>query len=384
MRVITLQQNRRILFGFGVSESIGVEAGRFGDRALIVAGRTAMRKAGILQRVQDNLLRAIPSVTLFDKVESDPSLDTVEEGAALARAARCNVVVALGGGSALDAGKAIGALAGQPESLRTYFAGQAKMTAPGLPIIAVPTTAGTGAETTVNAVLSDTQAGIKKSVRSESMLPQVALVDPGLTMELPREPTVFSGMDALTQAVECYLTRAAHAVSDALSLQAATLLYGALPLVVEDGANKSAREKMMLGSTMAGMAFSNAALGAAHGLSHPLGARLHRAHGFLCGVMLPEVLELNKDCDFRDYAGRRTREKLDTLAAALGFSSADSLIDGLRALRQQVGLPSSLAGCGLKSGLFRTVAAECRSSSMVNNPRELTDDDIARFLATLA
>ena len=382
--MITLQQNRKILFGFGASDSVGAETARFGDRALVVTGRTAMRKTGILERVQESLSRAGVSVTIFDRVESDPSLDTVAAGVVAARSARCNVVVALGGGSALDTGKAVGGLILQPESLQTYFAGKAKMTAPGLPIIALPTTAGTGAEATMNAVLSDPRAGVKRSLRSEILLPSVALVDPGLTMQLPREPTVWSGMDALTQAMECYLTRAAHPVSDALSLQSAALLYRALPAVAEDGTDRDAREKMMLGSTMAGMAFSNAALGAAHGLSHPLGAHLRLAHGFLCGVQLPEILELNKDSGFRDHAGRTTAEKLDTLGSALGFSSGDSLVEGIRALRAKVGLPSSLAAHGLKPELFRTIAAECRSGSMTNNPRELSDDDIVRFLGKLA
>jgi alcohol dehydrogenase class IV len=141
---------------------------------------------------------------------------------------------------------------------------------------------------------------------------------------------------------------------------------------------------MMLGSLMAGMAFSNAALGAVHGLSHPLGAHLGLAHGFICGVLLPEVLELNQEAPFRDYSRRTTREKVTHLAAQLGFSSSETLISGLRELRAKVGLPHSLAGRGLTEELFPTIVAQCRSKSMSNNPRELSDEDLLQLLGRLA
>jgi alcohol dehydrogenase class IV len=381
--MITLAQPQKILFGRGVFEKLGPEAARLGKKAILVTGRAAMRQSGTLDKAVEMLRQSGLSVMVFDQVEHDPSLGTIERAVELAKVENCDLSIGLGGGSVLDAAKAVAVMLRQPLPLREYFDKKNPSLDPGLPILAVPTTAGTGAEVTMNAVLSDPARKIKKSLRSDHMMPRVAIVDPVLTLRMPRNVTVYTGMDALTQAMECHVSRAAHPVSDALSLRAASLIYRALPAVLADETNLDWREKMMLGSLMAGMAFGNGALGAVHGLSHPLGALLHLPHGLICGALLPEVVAANTESDFVDACGVPTREKMRTLAVALGFDSAAALVGGLRNLRRQTGLPTGFGRYGLTKALLPAIVAGCRSNSMSNNPRALSDADLTALLEKL-
>jgi len=382
-----LVQPRRMLIGAGCFERLGVEVAALAAnrrRALIVTGRRAMREAGVTDRAQGLLGEAGISSAVFDEVEHDPSLETCERGIEAALAEGCDVAVAIGGGSALDVGKTVAIMVTQAASLRDCFAGVAMIRVPGIPFVAVPTTAGTGAEATRNAVLTDRGAAVKKSLRHDLMVPDVALCDARLTLSAPRSITANAGMDALTQAIECAISRAAQPVSDALSFAAAERLHAALPRVLDDAEDPVAREEMMLGSTMAGLAFGNASLGAVHGLAHALGAELHLPHGFLCGVLLPEVTALNLEADFRDASGRTTREKFEALSARLGYEEPEAMVAGLRRLRALAGLPETLAGCGLTEEHFPAILAKCRSGSMRNNPRDLSDDDVVALLRRLA
>lgn len=385
----SLAHPQRLLFGRGVFERLGREVAALlpsagPRRVLLVTGRSAMRRAGHLERAHSLLREAGLEAVVFDRIEHDPSLVTVQEGIETCIGEGCAAVVGLGGGSALDAAKAIAIMATQEASLVECFDQRRAITRRGLPLLAVPTTAGTGAEATRNAVLTDRSRRLKMSLRHDFMVPDVALCDPLLTLSAPPDLTAHSGMDALTQAIECAISRAAQPVSDALCFHAAKILHDTLPAVVADGSDVALRERMLLGSTMTGLAFANTSLGAVHGLSHPIGAELHLPHGFICGVLLPDVLEMNLQAPYRDEAGRTTRDKTAELAAHLGYRSPEALVDGLRDLRACVGLPDDLSDCGITDHLVQAIVRKCRSGSMASNPRILSDEEIAEFVRRIA
>mgnify|MGYP003806175949 CR=1 FL=1 len=368
---ITLLTPPRVVFGRGVFSKLGQEAAGLGRVALVVTGRSAARASGALDAGLRSLAAAGVQAHVFDAVEHDPSLATVDNGLALARETRSDVVIGLGGGSALDAAKAIAALAPAPCGVAPFFSGGREIAAPGLPFVAIPTTAGTGAEMTRNSVLTDTATHEKKSLRSPHMVARVALVDPDLTLACPPELTAHSGMDALTQAVECFISKAATPVSDALALPAAGILFKNLAAAVRNGQDAEVREAVALGSMMSGLAFANAGLGAVHGLAHPIGAQLGLAHGLVCACLLAPVVEFNAPACPR---------KMAALANEFGLASASGVPAALRALATETGVPASLAPLGLNESRFPAIIAQCRSGSMAANPRPVSDEEAAALL----
>jgi alcohol dehydrogenase class IV len=369
----TLAYPAKIVFGRGCIQQLARSVRAFGSTALVVTGKRGLRSAGLQGGILGHLEANGIAARLFAEVESDPSLGTVERGVAAATAHGVDVVVGIGGGSALDAAKAVAIAVTQPESVRAYHAGR-EIQRDGLPFIAVPTTAGTGAEITRNAVLTDERRKLKLSLRGERMIAKVALLDPELTVSLPPEMTAHSGMDALTQAIEAYLTREPNPVSDALALRACEVIHRNLATAVANGTDLPAREAMLLGSLLSALAFSNSGLGAVHGLAHPLGARLGIPHGLACAVLLPHVMELN--------LGVR-RQRLAELAACFGRSQAEEALAEAKSLLTAVGIPASLRNRGLAEELFPTLIAESRGSSMSKNPCDPTDEDLWRILERL-
>ena len=279
-----------IVTGSGCLASVGDKLAALGMRALIVTGRRAMQEAGIT----DSAAALVGEAVLFSEVESDPSAATVDRGRALCRDRACEFVIGLGGGSALDAGKAIAGLANETAPVAEFMNGR-KLDHGGIPFVAIPTTAGTGSEATPNAVLSIPEQNVKKSIRDASYLPRIAVVDPELTLSVPPGVTAQTGMDALTQAIESYISIHATPLTEALSLQAIELLARSLTDAHDDGTNLAAREDCLYGSLLAGMALANARLGAVHGLAHPIGVRYGVPHGLVCAVLLPPVLRMNED-----------------------------------------------------------------------------------------
>jgi len=369
-KMFTLTYPPKITFGPGVAEQVGAEARRYGRRALLVTGRSAMRKSGLLGRVLGWLEAAGLKVELFEQVESEPSLRTVHAGVEQARAEGTEVVVGVGGGSALDAAKAIAVMATQEGTIWEYHAGR-EIEREGLPFLALPTTAGTGAEITRNAVLTNEETRVKQSIRSSRMMARVALVDPELTFSLPPDVTAYTGMDAFTQAVEAFVTRSANPVTDALALEAVRRLFRHLPTAVADGRNAAAREEVALGSLLSALAFSNSGLGAVHGLAHPIGARCGVPHGLVCAVLLPHVMAFNLDA---------APEKFARLAEALGVAGPEEGVGAVRDLLARLGLPMTLSDYGLAEADWSLILAESRSSSMQKNPREASDEDLTEIL----
>jgi alcohol dehydrogenase class IV len=362
---------RKILFGRGTFSRLGGVCRGNGRRALLVTGRSALRDSGRLAQAERMLEEAGFAVCSFEGVESDPSLATCERAIGAARQFGCDAVVAVGGGSSLDAGKIVAAMLPQPFTLREFFRGERDLERPSLFFAAAPTTAGTGSECTRVSVLTDERTQIKKGLRHEFMAPQAALVDPELTLGLPPRITAHTGMDALTQAIECYVGRNANPVSDALALDAVELLARRLPAAVDDGSKIENREAVSLGSMMSGTAFGNAALGAVHGMAHPVGALFHAPHGLICALLLPHVCEFNLPAQ---------PEKFDRIAARIGCKSGRDVPHALGALNRRVGITDRLGEFGMVESAFPRILADSRSRSLENNPRAASDADLAEIL----
>jgi alcohol dehydrogenase class IV len=280
---------QRILFGTGKLNELSQHLGSPPKRLLFVHGRSS--KAILRLR---EILSALGIPLTEVEVQGEPTIESVREGVRAAQG--CELIISLGGGSALDTGKAIAALATNPGDVFDYLEvigkGQPLLN-PSLPCIAIPTTAGTGAEVTKNAVLESPGQNVKVSLRSPWMLPRLALVDPELTYDLPPEITASSGLDALTQLIEPFVSVKANPMTDAICREGMQHAARSLRRAYENGEDKAAREGMSIASLFGGLALANAALGAVHGFAGPLGGMLHAPHGVLCARFLPLIMEAN-------------------------------------------------------------------------------------------
>jgi len=373
-------QPTRITTGVGCFDQLGESARCYGEKALLVCGGRAMRRSGTLDRAQALLESEGIAAVIYDQVRGEPTLDIVEEGIALARTKGCQVIIGLGGGSAMDVAKAIAGLLPLGGQVADYHQGK-EIEGPGLPFIAIPTTAGTGAEVTKNAVLTDPTRGIKASIRDDTWFARVALVDPELTLLLPPSITASTGGDALCQAIEAYVSIGAMPVTDALAMEAIRLLGRSLVEAFQDGQDIGARSGTLYGSLLAGMALANARLGGVHGMAHPLGYRYHIPHGTICGLLLPYVMQYNLAYASAKYArvaallGVDTRDMTEEEAARKSVDAVDGILDALA-------IPRRLAPFGVVEDDFEAIIAESLpSGSLKHNPRPLGAEDVRRLLA---
>ena len=361
-------------FGWGAVERAGEEAARLGTRALLVTGRSAMKRTGTADRVCGVLSAAGVDVIVFDHVESDPSSATVMKGAEIARGERRDLIIGLGGGSPMDAARAIAAMAVLDGSILDYAHGK-PIDRPGLPLMNITTTSGTASEITPVAVILDEGRGLKMGIKSPHWFARVAITDPELTLTMPPELTAATGLDALTHAVESYLSTGATAPSEALALKAIALVGASLPAAVADGADRPAREGMALASMTAGMAFANSGLGLVHGLVHPLGARLGIPHGIACGRMLPAVLRFNRPA---------VEDKLLDVARALSgkaTAAAEDAVAAVEALLDTVGVPRGIGDLDITADQMGSLAKEGLLGGAVRtNPRPVSEDQARAIL----
>lgn len=371
----------RIIFGAGtLREAPGVVIA-WGRRVLLVTGRNLSRAASL-----GTALRAAGMVVETFVVPGEPTLLAVREGIALARATHAEAVVAFGGGSALDAGKAIAALAPNPGDLLDYLEVVGKgqpLPRPGLPCLAVPTTAGAGAEATRNAVIASPADRVKASVRGPFLLPRAAIVDPELTRDLPPAITAATGMDALTQLIEPFVSPRANPVTDALCREGMARAARSLRRAFRDGSDPVAREGMALASLLGGVALANAGLGAVHGFAAPIGGMFPAPHGAVCAALLASVTRAN-------VAALRARA-LDSPALARYREVARILVGKADAseeegaawigeLARDLGIPS-LSAWGMTAKDFDEVARKAAaSSSMKGNPVALGQGEMTRIL----
>ncbi|MDC0670858.1 iron-containing alcohol dehydrogenase [Nannocystis sp. ncelm1] len=372
----------RIVFGVGAAAQVGAIAGEHGRRALVVTGRDPTRAEPVLE-----VMRAAGLELAVFTVAGEPTVADAERGVAAARASACDVVVAVGGGSPLDAGKAIAALVRNPGPPLDYLevVGRGRPLAHDpAPFIAVPTTAGTGSEVTRNAVLAASEQRVKVSLRSPKMLPRAAIVDPALTLSLPPLVTADCGLDALTQLIEPFVSRKANPITDALCRDGIARAARALPRAVADGRDLDARSDMALASLLGGLALANAALGAVHGFAGPIGGAFAGApHGAVCARLLPEVLRINARALRQREPGSPVLARLDEVARLVTGDPAatlDRAVEHLRALVASLQI-RPLAAYGVQAtDLPELVERSRRASSMKGNPIELTDAELHEAL----
>ncbi len=362
----------RIVFGEGTAATLPELSRTFGARPLVVTGASRERAASLVSAL---------SAESF-AVSGEPTVDLVREGAQHARNACCDVVVSIGGGSAIDAGKAIAAIAtngGDPlEFLEVVGRGRTIAVAP-LPFIAVPTTAGTGSEVTRNAVLGSAEHGVKASLRSPLMLPRVALVDPELTYELPPAITAFTGLDALTQLIEPYVSSRANPLADGICVEGIGLAAGALRRVYHNGADREARRDMALASLFGGLALANAGLGVVHGFAAPLGGSWNAPHGALCAALLPHGMAANIAALRARALQHPALERYAAIARLLTGRNDARAEDGIawvRSLCADLNV-AALRGWGItEADLPGVVEKAARASSMQANPILLTREEL--------
>ena len=284
------------------------------------------------------------------------------------------LVIAVGGGSVIDVAKAAAAIARNEGTCADHFFGRVAITNPSIPFIALPTTAGTGAEITKNSVIIDGETRIKQSIRSPLMIPLAAICDAELTVTMPPGVTAFSGLDALTQAVEAYLTAKGTNATRALALKAVQLILPNLETAVSRPDDRDARSAMCEASLLTAMSFSQSGLGAVHGIAHPLGSLLNVPHGKCCAVLLPHILKFNAPvCE----------EPLGELAVATGFGTAKEFVEEIIRICRELGIPANFREYGLNDTHFPFIIEKCRSNSMSGNPRPMSDEEVAELLADL-
>lgn len=373
----TLRFPTEIIFGRDSINQIGKKSAEYGSKAFLVTGRSAMKKSGITDKIVDLLKDAkMKDVYIYDRAEHDPSVKTVDDGVKLAKDGGYDVIIGVGGGSAMDTAKTIASLMKSEGSASDYQSSR-EIVNPGLPFIAVPTTAGTGAEITNNSVITDTEKKLKQSIRSPFMIAKVAIVDPMLTVSLPPNVTAASGMDALTQAIENCVSLTTNPFSDTLALRAISLISGNLVKAFSNGNDLEARENMALGSLLGAMAFANAKLGAVHGLAHPIGALFDVPHGVICALLLPYVMEYNLPVKVAEYAG---------IAQAMGIGgelNEETAKKGIKAIRNmltEMKLPQHLSDLGIGKNDIPLIARSGKGSSLDNNPRPATPEALEEVL----
>ena len=370
--------NETSYFGVGSRKMIAEEVAKRGyTKALVVTDKDLV-KFGVAAQVTDVLKEAGIPFEVFDEVKPNPTVTNVKNGIAAFKAAEADFIVAIGGGSSMDTSKAIGIIINNPEfSDVVSLEGVANTKKKSVPVIALPTTAGTAAEVTINYVITD-EKNVKKMVCVDpNDIPTLAIIDPELMLSMPRGLTASTGMDALTHAIEGLITLGAWEMSDMFEIKAIEMISKWLPKVVENPSDIEARDGMATAQYIAGMAFSNVGLGLVHGMAHPLGAYYDIPHGVANALLLPFVMEYNKESN--------AKAKFRTIANAMGVDTskmdddqaAQAAVDAVKALAIKVHIPQHLKEIGVpESGLPTLAQAAFNDVCTPGNPRKATVEDI--------
>jgi lactaldehyde reductase len=378
---VTIMANRIVLngtsyFGTGAIGSIvdEVKARRY-QKALVVTDPDLV-KFGVSAKVTDLLSKNDLAFTLFQDLKQNPTIENVQNGVRAFKESGADYLIAIGGGSAMDTAKAVGIIVNNPEfaDVRS-LEGASPTQNPSVPIIAVPTTAGTAAEVTINYVITDTEKNRKFVCADPHDIPLVAIVDPEMMSSMPKGLTAATGMDALTHAIEGYITKAAWELTDMFHLKAIEMISRSLRAAVNN--DPTGREGMAVGQYIAGMGFSNVGLGIVHSMAHPLGAVYDTPHGVANAIILPTVMEYNADA---------TGDKYREIARAMGVSGVDGMtteqarraaVDAVRALAQDVGIPAKLSDVGVKEEDLPFLAESALADACTpGNPKDPTLEDI--------
>jgi len=357
---ISLSLPRDFVFGPGSLGKLGAIASGLADKAIVIpyvdemSSEDVSRTGALLRQAGIHAEFAPPPL-------AEPDVAYVDFAAGLVRKSECDLVVSIGGGSAIDTAKLVAMLRHNPGSSRDYQMGERTISQPVLPHIAIPTTAGTGAEATKVSVLTNKEAGVKKSIADTKMVPSVALLDPELTLSLPARVTAFTGIDALSHAVESYVSLNANPLTEALAIEAVELVGRSLARAVANGGDVDARGDMLMASFLAGASL-NAGVGAAHILGQPLGASIGVSHGEGIALVLPYVVDVNYEFSTKRY---------DAIRDALGADGGTPCWKAVLDLCREVGITDTLADHGLtREGIERVLEVVSRSTSHIaTNPR---------------
>lgn len=373
---------RQVRTGAGALESLPELIRGFGTRAYVVTGKSMERAASVV-----SLLESVGMAVAIARVDKEPTVEDAQNACQRAREFDPQVVVAIGGGSALDLGKAVAGLLANPGNIFEYLevVGAGKpLSRPSLPFVAIPTTAGTGSEATRNAVLGVEAQRVKVSLRSPYLVPWAAILDPVLTVSLPPEHTVASGLDAFTQLLEAFVCRRANALTDAVCREGLRRAAQALPAAVEHPDDLEARMDMLYAAFFSGVALANAGLGAVHGFAGPLGGMLGAPHGFLCAALLPPVVEVNVRAlreRAPDSPALARYAEVAALVTGRGNAVAEDLVDWLKDLSRSLRVPT-LAELGFHPELLAEAIEKARkASSMKANPIDLSPTELEAILA---
>lgn len=373
----------KITFGCGAFAGVGKLAASYGRRALIVTGSRSSSAERLIGLLSENGVSSI----VFN-VPGEPTIALAQAGIAAARSAECDVVIGIGGGSAIDAGKAIAILLTHPgeplDYLEVIGRGQS-LSRPSLPYIAIPTTAGTGAEVTMNAVLASPEHRVKVSLRSPHMLPRAAVVDPDLTLTLPPAITAQTGMDALTQNIEPFVSNKASPLTDAIAREGIRRAARSLRTAYADGANVSARVDMALASLCGGLALANAKLGAVHGFASPIGGMFPAPHGAVCAVLLPPVMDVNLRALRSRTPDSPVLDKYAEVARLLTGrpdATPEDAVAWTRETAALLGIPPLSAYGVTSADLNDIVEKAAAASSMQGNPIKLSHEELYAVLAS--
>jgi len=376
--VKTFRIPNAVITGSGSSKQVGDECKKLNlKKALIVTDRNQV-KLGILDGVLESLQQSGVAYAIYDGVNMEPVVEYVQEGLEAFRENGCDCLLAVGGGSPMDTAKAISVMATNEGSIEDYM-GLGKVPRKGSPVIAVPTTAGTGSEVTPFTIITDTRRDVKMLIGSPFLMPELAIVDPQLTILLPPDVTAATGIDALTHAIEAYVSVKAQPISDLFCLAAIELIAGNLQRAWAEGQNLEAREKTMMGALMGGIAFSNSSVALVHGMARPIGAYFHVRHGASNAALLGTVMEFSLEGNPTRYA--RIAEAMG--ADINGLSEMEAAKRGAEAVKKlikDIKIPS-LRELGVDKGKLDQLAPKMSedaiaSGSPANNPRQANKEEI--------
>ena len=380
-KLIMLKSPNLILAGFGALAKMGEEAGNLEAKKALLVTDKGITASGISAKVEKVLTDQKIAVDVFDRVISDPDIACCEQCIDAAKAGRYDLIVGVGGGSAMDIASVTSTLCTNPGKIHEYF-GVNLLKKQGIPTFLVATTAGTGAEVTPNAILTDTEAKLKKGIVSPYILPRAAVVDPELTLSMPSRVTSFTGMDALTHAIESYTSMNATPLTDMYAREAIRLIGKSLRTAVARGDRRDARYDMSIGSLYAGISLANAGVGAVHAMAYPLGGQFNVPHGIANGILLPHVMEFNVPGDLCKFAevARLLGERVEHLSP---IEAAYLAVKAVKNLLRDVDMPITLTELNIpKSAIPEMAAASINVTRlMANNPRKMTAKDSENVFA---
>lgn len=367
-------------FGAGARKELPEVLNRMGLKKALVCTDKGLLKVGTAQKVTEVLDECGFPYEIYSEIKPNPTVTNVKQGVEAFAAAQADCIIAIGGGSSMDTAKGIGIVTNNPEfSDIVSLEGVAPTKKKSVPIIALPTTAGTGAEVTINYVIIDEERQAKMVCVDPNDIPAVAIVDPELMYTLPKSLTAATGMDALTHAIEGYITKGAWVMSDMYELQAIKMIAENLPLAVDEPTNPVGREGMALAQYIAAQAFSNVGLGLVHGMAHPMGSLHDIPHGVANALLLPTIMEFNMPKCIEKYGIIAKTMGVDTTGMS-AEEAAQAAVDAVKALSIRVGIPQTLTELGIKEEDIPALAAQAIADVCTpGNPRDVTEAEIVEL-----